>query len=371
MKKNINCSGCGFELQTMNQNELGFIPKISENEEKIHYCKRCYGMIFRNEAPEIFLDDQNYWDLFKSIVKEKNTYVLIIDLFNIEGTIIPKMIEELKNEKIILVLNKRDLLPKLVSDEKIIQNVVMHEELKKLNIVKAIITSSAKKYNIDVLLECIKKHKSKNTYLVGCANVGKSSILNALINSVLGENKEHIATSYFSGTTLGLIKIPLDEKYDLIDTPGIINTNDINNTLEKKTLEIIFPKKEVRPVTYQLDAEQSLFITGFFELDYIAGEKQGMTVYASNEINIHRTKYINSPRLREEHLGNPLLAPPSHEELKAIEFKENPLHIHPGNFDIVVNGLCWINIKNKQKNSLEFKLTAPKNVKIKVRKALI
>lgn len=369
---NINvCPGCGHLLQTNNSEALGYIKNINEESKKVQYCKRCYEMIFRNVAPEVFLDNEDYWNLFEDIVSKDEIYVLIIDLFNIEGTIIPQMIEELKNKKVILVLNKRDLLPKLVDNQKIKTNVLENNLLSKLNIIETIVTSSLKKYNIDELLDAIKTHRQGNTYLIGCANVGKSSLVNALINSVLGENTEHIATSYFAGTTLGLIEIPLDAEYNLIDTPGIINTKDLNMNLEKETLEIIFPKKEMRPVTYQLEDQQTLFISGFCQLDYLKGPVQGLTIYSSNQIYIHRTKLENALEIRESHLGKELLSPPSIKELEKIKFKTEQLYIHPGNYDISISGLTWVNLKNKNNFKLEFQVTVPEQVSIKIRKALI
>src|SRR5699024_11774729 len=63
--------------------------------------------------------------------------------------------------------------------------------------------------------------KGKDIYVTGVTNVGKSTFLNAFIQRSTGI-KEAITTSYFPGTTLGFITIPLDDDAALIDTPGIM-----------------------------------------------------------------------------------------------------------------------------------------------------
>lgn len=369
MKDKLYCHGCGYQLQTNNQEELGYIPKINETKE-IHYCKRCYEMIFRNQAPKTFLPDKDYWDLFSNIAQENKLYVLIIDIFNIEGSILDQMIHKLKDKQVLIVLNKRDLIPKLVKDNKIYQSIKNHYKLKNLTIIDYVVVSAKKKYNIDLLLDKINYYRQDDVFLIGVANVGKSSIVNSLINSITQGNQEYISTSYHAGTTLGLIKVPFDKTANLIDTPGIINKSDVNNGLNKETLEIIIPKGEIRPKTYQLNEKQTLFISSLLQLDYIAGEKQGFTIYAANQIQIHRTKLENSLTFRENNLGKNIITFPTIQEIEELKFKQEKVTLIGKNVDLVISGLCWINFKNIEKE-LELNLTIPQDVEIYIRKGLI
>lgn len=363
------CAGCGYSLQTNNKIELGYIPQV--NEDKINYCKRCYNMIFRNEKPTISLKNQDYWKLLEKILKEDKLYILVLDIFNLEGSIIEQMLDKLKNRRILLVLNKRDLLPKLISEEKLKNNVKKHSLLKNLKIEDVIITSSKKKINIDLLLDTIVKYaNNEDVYLIGAANVGKSSLVNSLINSVLGENIEHISTSYYAGTTLGLIQIPLNSKSDLIDTPGIINTSDITTKFDKEIIDILIPKKEIKVRTYQLQEGQTLFLSGFCQLDYLKGETHGFSIYISNEINIHRTKYTNAEKIRKNNLGKKILSPPDKSELEHLNFKTLEIRITQNNTDLVIEGLGWINFKNVV-NTMFFKLTIVEEANYYLRKNLI
>ncbi len=369
MNKEYFCHGCGYLLQDKKEDELGYIKEINVQKDHL-YCKRCYDMIFRNKTPKTFLKDKDYWDLFKNIVKEEKLYVLVLDIFNIEGSIVSKMMNNLKGKKVLIVLNKRDLLPKLVNDKKVYSFIKNHYLLKDLNILDYIIVSSKKKYNIDLLLEKINYYRDGDVYLIGAANVGKSSLLNAIINAVVGDNKEYVSTSYYAGTTLGTINVPFDEKSNLIDTPGIINDEDITIGLEKESLEIIVPKKEVRSRNYQLEAKQTLFITGLLQLNYLEGKRQGFTIYVSNYVEIHRSKLDNADLFREKNIGNNIIVPPNTKELKNITFKKENVVLTGKNTDLVIKGLGWINFKNID-DELKLEVIIPSTSSLYIRRGLI
>src|SRR5699024_11295710 len=103
---------------------------------------------------------------------------------------------------------------------------------------------------------------------VGTTNVGKSTFINRLINQSTGL-KEVITTSYFPGTTLGFIEIPLDEQTTMIDTPGIVNEKQMTHYVSKNNLIIITPTKEVKHRVYQLNAKQTLIFGGLARLDVL------------------------------------------------------------------------------------------------------
>lgn len=49
--------------------------------------------------------------------------------------------------------------------------------------------------------------------------------------------------------------------------------------LSPKELKIVSPKKEIKPKTYQLNPEQTLFLGGLSRFDFINGERQGFTAF--------------------------------------------------------------------------------------------
>ncbi|MBZ4291205.1 50S ribosome-binding GTPase, partial [Streptococcus pneumoniae] len=120
-------------------------------------------------------------------------------------------------------------------------------------------------------------------------NVGKSTLINAIIQEITGDQNV-ITTSRFPGTTLDKIEIPLDDGSYIYDTPGIIHRHQMAHYLTAKNLKYVSPKMEIKPKTYQLNPEQTLFLGGLGRFDFIAGEKQGFTAFFDNELKLHRSK---------------------------------------------------------------------------------
>ena len=74
-------------------------------------------------------------------------------------------------------------------------------------------------------------------------------------------------------------------------------------------LKYISPKKEIKPKTYQLNPNQTLFLGGLGRFDFVAGNKQGFTAYFDNELKLHRTKLEGASDFYDKHVGS-LLVPP-------------------------------------------------------------
>ena len=128
--------------------------------------------------------------------------------------------------------------------------------------VDVVLTSAQNKSAIKDLMEKIEQYrKGRDVYVVGVTNVGKSTLINAIIQEITGD-KDIITTSRFPGTTLDKIEIPLDDGSYIYDTPGIIHRHQMAHYLTAKNLKYVSPKKEIKPKTYQLNPEQTLFLGG-------------------------------------------------------------------------------------------------------------
>ena len=173
MNEDKYCIGCGVKLQDSNMLFEGYTADLSNN-----LCSRCFKLKNYGEYQLTTKSNSEYIDILKSINETKDLVLYIVDLFNIEKDI--KMIREYISNRLILVVTKRDVLPKSVNDEKI------KEYFSKFNLdyQDIIIISSKKNYNIDELLLFIKKYKSsKNVYVVGHTNVGKSTLIKKLMKN--------------------------------------------------------------------------------------------------------------------------------------------------------------------------------------------
>jgi 30S ribosome assembly GTPase len=361
------CMGCGVKIQTEDSNELGFAPASALEKEMI-ICQRCFRLKHYNEVQDVSLTDDDFLKILNEIGKSDALIVMIVDIFDFNGSWIPGMHRFVGNNKILLVGNKVDLLPKSIKSTKLMH--WMRQEAKDLGLrpEEVFLVSASKGHFMKEIASAIDKMRNgKDVYVVGCTNVGKSTFINRIIKEVTGE-EDVITTSHFPGTTLDIIKIPLDDGKSLIDSPGIINHHQMAHFVDKRDLKVITPKKEIKPKIFQLNEGQTLFFGGLARFDYVSGGRRSFVCYLSNEINIHRTKIENATDLYEKHVGE-MLTPPRKEQLETFpELVKQEYLIKEPKTDIVFSGLGWITVNEPGAKVIAY---APKGVKTLLRKSLI
>lgn len=271
------CLGCGVKLQNANILFEGYTIDL-END----LCSRCFRIKNYGEYELVTKSNEENIEILKSVGQTKDLVLYFVDLLNIPKNI--EMIRDYLDNRLILVLTKRDVLPKSINDSKIIE----YFSKSKLVYQDIIIISSNKNYNIDELLLLIKKHKSsKNIYVVGNTNVGKSTLINKMIKNYM--NQEQILTiSPLPSTTLNKIEIKLSDDITLIDTPGFIDRGNIVNYLGPDEINKISSKKEIRTITHQVRTGQSIVVDDIFTIDYLEGEKNSFTFYMTNNLSIKK-----------------------------------------------------------------------------------
>lgn len=310
------CTGCGVILQDQNVLQEGYTTSL-END----ICQRCFRMKNYGEYQMIAKSNDEYIEILKSVGETKDLVLYITDLLNLEKNI--EQIRSIIPNKMILVLNKKDVLPKSVKETKLISYL----EEKNVHFEEVIVISANKNYNIDYLLKRIKYHQtSKKVYVVGHTNAGKSSLINKLIQNY-SDNVQELTMSPLPSTTLNTVTIEINEYLTLIDTPGLVETGSILNHIDPNMVKKISPKKEIKPKTFQLKPNQSIIIEDFVRIDYVEGEKNSFTLFVSNDLKVKR-----------------LLNASNKDDLKdlnkityAVKYDE----------DLVITGLGFVKIVNK------------------------
>ncbi len=336
MTSEKKCLGCGVVLQDENILQEGYTTSL-END----ICQRCFRMKNYGEYQMIAKSNEEYMSILKSVGETKDLVLYITDLLNIDKDI-AEVRKALPN-KMILVLNKKDALPKSVKEEKLIQYFKDMD----LNFEEIIVVSVNKNYNIDYLLKRIKFYQtSKTVYAVGHTNAGKSSLINKLIKNYSDKTQE-LTMSPLPSTTLNTITIEINDYLTLIDTPGLVDQGSILNIVDSKMVKKISPVKEIKPKTYQVRKNQSIIIEDFLRVDYVDGVKNSFTLYISNALKVKR-----------------LLNSNNRDDLKHLN--KTTYHVKYGE-DLVVSGLGFIKMVDK----CEIDVYIDQNVDTFLRKNLI
>jgi len=262
------CRGCGIALQSVDVKQDGY---VSRDDHEL--CERCFRITNYNENKIVAKNNDDYLEILDNI-NDNDLVIYVASLLTLNLEYLNKF------KKVILVLTKRDIIPKSVKDGKIINYI----KKRYVNILDIVVVSAYKNQQIDELYSLMNQYGNKRKiYVVGTTNSGKSTLINTLMKSC-GNGEMNITTSAYPSTTLGVISVKLNN-LEIYDTPGLVVDKSIINYLSNKDLKKINSKKEIKPVTFQLKGKGSIIIDDYLRVDYET-DGSSMTVYASNSLNI-------------------------------------------------------------------------------------
>lgn len=335
MTTSKQCSGCGVILQNEDEAKIGYTPNMERG-----YCQRCFRLTHYDDITLYVKQGESDPKIYEQIRKMDCLVVWVVDLFDFEGSMIEGLARHIGNKEVLLVGTKRDLLPTTLSDQKLgrwLQGRLKQEGIKVRGIV---VTASFGRDGIDHVKEAISQLSlGRSIVFMGTANVGKSTLLNALLN------QKNMTTSRYPGTTIDMVKIE-SEFGTLYDTPGVMRKDNIIHYLDLKDIKNIIPQKTVKPKNYQLYEPQTLSIAGIVRIDFPAGIETTVTCYFHDLIPIHRGKYERAEALWEKHYGE-LLAPVCNDVSSFAQFQRHDIIIDATmKVDIMIHGFGWICISS-------------------------
>ncbi len=371
MNEELICIGCGATIHSDDPDKAGFLPQSvlkKKTAEDDLYCKRCFRLRHYNELHDVELTDDDFLNMLHELNQEDALIVNVVDIFDFNGSVVSGIQRFAGNNPVLFVANKTDLLPKSLKQGKLRQWITEQAHSFGIRPKNVHLISALSRQSVEAFMEALEEEREgKSVYIVGTTNVGKSTLINQIIQ-IATEAENTITTSYFPGTTLGKIEIPLDDKTMLVDTPGIIQRSQLSYYLLPEELKLVTPRKEVKPRGYQLNEGQTVFFGGLARFDYISGEgNQPFIFYAANELNLHRTKTEKADELYDKHLGE-LLTPPLKERKEAFPKLRRYEFTTKGKSDIVFSGLGWVSI---DKTNTKIAGWVPEGVDVTIRKQLI
>lgn len=382
----LKCKGCGVEIQFVDATSKGYINKTTyykriENNQSI-LCERCFRLKNYNEDLKVEIDEDSFYDLVKENVSKNMLICNIVDVFDLDGTIIDNINDLFPNNPILVIANKYDLFMRSNRPTKIKKYVANYLNKKNIKNIGVVVTSGKEDYSAIKIYETILKtieayNLRKEVFLFGMSNVGKTTILNSMIKNI-NQDDDLLTVSSAVSTTLNISKINIG-KLTIFDTPGIVNKKQATYYLNKKTIDMVMPKNFVKPIVFQLNPLQTIFIEGFGSVSYLESlneenrdvsdynlNKLSIVCYFSRNINLHRTKYSNKDNFYKLHKDDLFRYPKKVERKKLGDLKKLNFEVCD-DLEISFSGLGFIGFNGKGKIEVE----TFENILVNLREKLI
>lgn len=220
------CYGCGVKLQSTDKESLGYIPE--KKLDSAEYCMRCFRLIHYGENKEVNTPKEAK-EIINKINKDKRFVIFLVDFLNINSNII-SLFNSIKKDKV-LVINKCELLPKHIKKERFL------EYIKNYYFINAdvLLKGGNNTHGAKTVENYLNKNNIKEAYILGISNSGKSTLINDLLDA--NESKmSKITISKKANTTLDFIRVKINDDLTLIDSPGFILDNSLNNDCSGKII---------------------------------------------------------------------------------------------------------------------------------------
>ncbi|WP_310622499.1 GTPase [Spiroplasma citri] len=345
-------------MQDTTPNDLGYVETLTQD-----YCYRCFRLTHYNELVTYNVPAIDFLAKLRQDYHLSWHYFYVLDVYDLDGTRELALEQLLQNNKVTLIINKIDLVNKLINPHKIITYItelfrtsVLFSKLEDI-----ILVSGLKNYGLDELWRYIKR-QTNDIVFVGSSNTGKSTLLNSLIK--LTNQQQKITVSNNLATTLGKIVVNLGTRHKVYDTPGIMNKHSLLSYLAENNKNMI-TKQLLKPMTFQLNLEQTIFYEGLASFSYLTGLKTSFHFYKNNNLKLHRTKLSNKDYYFTHHLSTAAVKLKNYQEWteRVIEINE------PGNYSLFIAGLGWISFKGQ--SGQKIMVGTHQNIKITLRKQFI
>ncbi|HBX25392.1 MAG TPA: hypothetical protein DEF61_03925 [Firmicutes bacterium] len=361
------CFNCGSILQCERKDQDGYIdePLFSKNEEVPLFCNKCWDQQRYNFSPKSPSVSKDYLSMLLDAQASDALIVYLVDLFSFESSFAPEVNSILDGLNIIVIGNKRDLLPSYINEDLLKEYVAHRFRVAKINVSSSdvILSSLSSSCNVEKIASLIEKRRKKHdVYIIGSVGAGKTLLLSSFLRSFKNKSLHPIQSKEYGKTNIKVMQIPLDSTSYMYDTPGISINNSLLSILSFDQIKNVYPDSKIKVRRTLLSKNESLFLGGLVKIELLGGEKTLVYLSFSPKLKIDKKAKKKNEKTDyffaaiEKGVLEPTLNVyngPSSFDCFDLEIKEEGLR------DIGVEGLGFITFEGKNQT---FRIYVPKGV---------
>ncbi|RKX46205.1 MAG: ribosome biogenesis GTPase YqeH [Thermotogae bacterium] len=348
------CNGCGARLQTDDPSKPGYIPSdvLAKRRKKAIVCQRCFRLRHYGE-------DLNVGPLrdaisrVRKVLKRYEKVLWVVDAIDFEATYIEKISKFLDGKGVLVAVNKMDAFPKAVTRQELegwFSRHLKHEY---------VLVSAERKTGMKRLIH----HPllRGEVLVIGCTNVGKSSLLSSLGNA-------RLSVSSYPGTTRGVLHVQVSKNLKLVDTPGIPTHNRLIDLLDPSCVMKLDMSRSLTRKTFKIPVERVVFLGGMCRIDVLGEHPRPIfQIFTAPGVTLHETSVANANGRYSNWFGAFLKPPCGKLKPESFKWRSEEITLEEGE-ELAIFGLGWLSVR---RGPLRIKVTLPKNVGLAIREALI
>ncbi|NLY90371.1 MAG: GTPase RsgA [Firmicutes bacterium] len=362
---NKKCFGCGILLQSTAPDQPGFLPP---GKEGAFFCQRCYRLRHygRFEAPAD--DETAIVKAIEGALAKSDLILLVVDVFDPEGSL-PLRWTRLLKLPVFMVINKADLLPARTPWVEMPPwfQALWNRRFPGHDLIgMEVLSARGRGPERLAKMEALKQELAgKKVTVLGAANVGKTSLLTALLAA---EDKQKAAlptVSRFPGTTQGITTWTLDAYgLTIFDTPGFQPGRRMGDLFSAETASRLLPAKKLQVKLWALPPNGAVLGGGLVGIWNLSPADRTLVFFTGEQVTMHRSRGEKAETLHKE--GPDWLRLYTKGERPA-RFVEEILTVEAGE-DLYISGFGWVAVKRE---AARLRLSVPSGVEVGTRPSLV